>query len=136
MLQYMKNIIGIIPARSGSKGVKNKMIKDFSGKPLISWTIKAALKSKLLNKVIVDTNCKEIAGIAKKYGAEVPYLRPQELAQPETSMDEVLINAINVCENELNHRIDALVLLLPTNPMRNATLIDSCIEQTIHGKQS
>ena len=125
----MKNIIAIIPARSGSRGIHKKNIKDFIGEPLICWTIKAALNSSLINKVIVDTDCHEIAAIARKHGAEVPYLRPSSLASTETAMGDVLINYLNYFETNVGEQIDALVLLLPTNPMRNKNHIDSCINQ-------
>lgn len=91
----MKNKpICIIPARGGSKRVKNKNIKNFLGKPLISYVIKIAKKSKIFSRVIVTTDNKKIAKISKSYGAEVPFLRKKELADDFTNTNEVLIDCI------------------------------------------
>ena len=79
-----KRIVAIIPARGGSKGIKRKNIRILNGKPLISYTIEQALKSKYIDRVIVSTEDLEIAEISKSFGAEVPFLRPQELAQDDT----------------------------------------------------
>jgi len=78
-----KNILGLIPARGASKGLPRKNIKLLLGKPLITWTIEQALASKYLDRVVVSTDDKEIAEISKKYGAEVPFIRPKELARDE-----------------------------------------------------
>ena len=87
--------ICIIPARGGSKGVPKKNIRKIAGKPLIAYTIEQALKSKIFSHVIVSTEDKEIARIAKKYGAEVPFMRPKSLATDTIRIDEVLLHAIN-----------------------------------------
>ena len=87
--------ICIIPARGGSKGVPKKNIRKIAGKPLIVYTIEKALKSKIFSHVIVSTEDKEIARIAKKYGAEVPFMRPKSLATDTIRIDEVLLHAIN-----------------------------------------
>ena len=76
----VNNIVALIPARSGSKGVSNKNIRPLAGFPLIAYSIKAALKSKLIDRVIVSTDSEEYAEIAREYGAEVPFLRPSELS--------------------------------------------------------
>ena len=91
----MKNeILTIIPARSGSKGVKNKNIKLINGKPLIYWTIKEAKKSKL-SQIIVSTDSKKILRISKKFGADVPFLRPKKISKDNTEMTDVLKHALN-----------------------------------------
>ena len=90
----MTKPICIIPARAGSKGVSNKNIRLIAGKPLISYTIKSALESKIFSHVIVTTEDKKIAAIAKKYGAEVPFLRPKYLATDSTPMAPVILHAI------------------------------------------
>jgi len=84
----------IIPARGGSKGVPKKNIRLIAGKPLIYYTIKSALESKIFSHVIVSTDDKKIASIAKKYGAEVPFVRPRNLATDKTTMESVLLHAI------------------------------------------
>jgi len=90
-----KNAIAIIPARGGSKRIPKKNIKIFHGKPLIAYSIETALKSDLFQKVIVSTDCKEIANISKKYGAQVPFLRPKELSDDFTGSGEAVDYTIN-----------------------------------------
>jgi len=96
------NTICIIPARGGSKGVPKKNIRKIAGKPLIYYTIKSSLKSKIFSHVYVSTEDKEIARIAKKYGAEVPFLRPKKLASDTIPMDKVLVHFIENLEDEIN----------------------------------
>ena len=86
-----KKILAIIPARGGSKRLPRKNVLDLAGKPLIAWTIEAALRSKYIERVVVSTDNNEIADISKKYGADVPFMRPDYLATDEaTSIDVVL----------------------------------------------
>lgn len=91
----MPKSIAIIPARGGSKRIPKKNIKDFHGKPLISYSIQTALKSKLFEKIVVSTDDEEIAEISKKYGAEVPFLRPKELSDDFTGTGEVIKHALD-----------------------------------------
>ena len=90
----IKNAIAIIPARGGSKRIPRKNIKDFFGKPLIAYSIEVALKSNLFEKVIVSTDDEEIANVAIKYGAAVPFIRPKELSDDFTGTDTVINHAI------------------------------------------
>lgn len=90
-----KTFLGVIPARGGSKGIPRKNIINVCGKPLIQYTIEEALKSNFLDKVIVSTEDEEIAKISRECGAEVPFLRPKELAEDTTKTIEVLIHAVN-----------------------------------------
>ena len=90
----MMKPICIIPARAGSKSVPNKNIRLIAGKPLIYYTIKSALESKLFSHVIVSTEDKKTASIAKKYGAEVPFMRPRNLATDKTPQEQVLLHAV------------------------------------------
>ncbi len=115
-------ILGVTPARGGSKGIPGKNIKPISGKPLIAWTIEAAGESRLLNKYVVSTEDKEIADIAKKYGAEVLY-RPAELATDQASTISVLQHLI------ISIPCDIVVLLQATSPIRKKGLIDECIKE-------
>ena len=114
----MKNI-AIIPARSGSKGVKDKNIRDFCGKPLMAYTIEAALKSGEFGEVMVSTDSEKYAEIAKKFGANVPFLRSEATASDTASswdmVDEVLLNY-----KKLGKRFDTFCLLQPTSPLRTA----------------
>lgn len=115
-------IIGIIPARGGSKGIPRKNIKEICGKPLIAWTIEAAKESKLMDKFIVSTEDEEIAEVAKKYGAEV-LERPAELATDEASTLVVLEDVVKKID------ADIVVVLQPTSPVRDKYLIDECIKR-------
>ena len=119
----------IIPARGGSKGIPNKNIVDLNGKPLIAYTIAAAQNSKLLDTFIVSTDSIEIASVAKKYGAEVPFLRPDVLSTDSADSLGVVLHALESLERLSNTEYDAVVMLQPTTPLRDASLIDSSIQR-------
>ena len=121
--EVLSTILGVIPARSGSKRIKNKNILKVHGRPLIDWTIKASLKSRYLNRTIVSTDSEKIAKIATELGGECPFLRPIELA----SDDAKILDVIKYTVNKLPH-YKYLILLQPTSPMRNEIDIDKCIE--------
>ncbi len=130
-----KKILGLIPARGGSKGIPKKNIKLLAGKPLIAWTIEQALNSKYLDKVLVSTDDKEIAEISKKYKAEVPFLRPKELAADEAKSIDVIIHALDFLKAQgLNY--DYLMLLEPTSPLRETQDIDRTIEILSNNKRA
>ncbi|GBE04753.1 CMP-N,N'-diacetyllegionaminic acid synthase [bacterium BMS3Abin10] len=120
-------ILGIIPARGGSKRIPRKNIKQLSGKPLVAWTIEQAKSSKYIDNIIVSTEDEEIAEISKKYGAEVPFLRPKELAADEAKVSDVVLHAINWFERN-NEFYDLLVRLQLTSPLRKIGDIDEAIE--------
>lgn len=126
-------IVALIPARGGSKGIKNKNIIDLCGKPLISYTIQAALESKYIDKVIVSTDSQEIADVAIKYGAEVPFLRPGELASDTSKTIDAVMHAVGELEKK-KEQYDILILLQATQPLRTADDIDSAIELFIKNK--
>ena len=108
-------VLAVIPARGGSKGIPGKNIRMLAGKPLIAWTIRAAMDSGVVDQIVVSTDDKEIGEIALAWGAEVPGLRPAALAQDETgSMDVVLHLAAQI------DAFDWLLLLQPTSPLRSA----------------
>lgn len=90
-----KTILALIPARGGSKGLPGKNIKPLLGKPLIAWTIEQAKKNKYFDRIIVSTDSEEIAEISKEYGAEVPFLRPKELARDDSPTSDAIMHAIN-----------------------------------------
>jgi CMP-N,N'-diacetyllegionaminic acid synthase len=119
-------VLGLIPARGGSKGVPRKNIRPLAGRPLIGYTIAAALQAKGLERVLVSTDDEEIAGVARELGAWVPFIRPAELARDETPMLPVIRQALEWCE-ERGYWFDAVCLLQPTNPRRDGRLIDECI---------
>lgn len=123
-----KSFLAIIPARSGSKGLPNKNIKELCGLPLIAWSIKAGLKSKYIDKVVVTTDSQEYAEIAKSYGAEVPFLRPNELSLDTSTTFDSIKHTIDFYRNQLNQIFDYIVLLEPTSPLRETNDIDNAIE--------
>jgi len=124
------NILGIIPARGGSKGVIDKNIKLLNSKPLISFTIESAKKAKLITKTIVSTDSSRIADIAKEYGCEVPFIRPKELATDSSLTVDVVIHCLNKMKSEgINY--DYVVVLQPTTPLRTPKLIDESINLLI-----
>ncbi|PHV38914.1 cytidylyltransferase domain-containing protein [Janthinobacterium sp. BJB304] len=114
--------LALIPARGGSKGIPRKNINMIAGKPLIAWTIEAALASTLLDGVVVSTDNAEIAEVALRYGAQVPFLRPAELARDETPGVEPVLHALQQLPD-----YDAVLLLQPTSPLRSSADIDACV---------
>jgi len=130
-----KTILAIIPARGGSKGLPGKNIKEIAGKPLIAWSIEQGKKSKYIDKLIVSTDDKEIANISKKYGADVPFIRPAELASDKSKTIDTILHAINYFESRENF-FDIIVLLEPTSPLRDTEDIDEAIEKLITEKEA
>jgi len=123
----VSKIIGIIPARSGSESVKNKNIRTFHGKPLIAWTIECALASRL-DRVIVSTNDENIQNIAKEYGAEVPFLRPESISDNYCGIEPVLKHTYEYLKKEENFEADIIVMLLPTSPFRETKDLNLAIQ--------
>lgn len=121
-------MLAIIPARGGSKGLPGKNIKDLCGKPLIAYTIEAALKSKKITQVVLSTDDKEIAETCKKYGIEIPFLRPKELASDNSLIVDTYIYTVDRINKEQNKNYASVVALLPTCPLRTAEDIDKAIE--------
>lgn len=109
--------VAIIPARGGSKGIPRKNIKELCGKPLIGHIIETALDVDELDRVIVSTEDAEIADVAKKFGAEIPFIRSEELARDETPTLPVLQHTVEYLEKEENYYPDIIVLLYPTSPL-------------------
>lgn len=127
-------ILALIPARGGSKGIKHKNVVELCGKPLICYTIKSALDSALINRVVVSTDDKEIQKIAQGLGAEVPFVRPDNLSKDTTAMYDVLTHALGFLKSEQNYQPDIVVLLQPTSPLRTATHIDEALTRFIRLK--
>lgn len=111
-------MLAVIPARGGSKGVPGKNIRELAGKPLIVYTIEAALNSNIFKKVIVSTDSEEIADVARKNGAEVPFMRPSNISGDYISSDEVVKHAVEFCE-EKSEIFTEVCKLQPTSPLRN-----------------
>lgn len=123
-----KSILAIIPARGGSKGVPRKNIKILAGKPMIVWSIEAAKRSKYIDRIIVSTEDEEIRDISIKNGAEIPFVRPKELARDDTSSVDVILYALNKIIEDEKKEYDFILLLQPTSPLRTEKHIDEAIE--------
>ncbi|MDI3473276.1 MAG: CMP-N,N-diacetyllegionaminic acid synthase [Thermotogaceae bacterium] len=114
-----KRFLALIPARGGSKGLKDKNIRLLNNKPLLAYTIEAAKESGIFDRIIVSTDSEKIAAVALKYGAEVPFMRPKELATDTASSMDVLIHTIKLLQ-ESGDIYDYVVLLQPTSPLRTS----------------
>ena len=128
-------IIAIIPARSGSKRVKNKNIKKLMGLPLLVHTIKHSLSSKLIDRTIVSTDSGKYLKIAKKYGAEVPFLRPDEISGDRSTDLECFKHCIKFLKEKENYIPDIIVHLRVTYPIRENDIIDNCIKLFLKKKE-
>ena len=123
-----KKILGLIMARGGSKSIPKKNIKLLGGKPLIAHTIEKAKAAKYIDRLILSTDDLEIAEVAKKYGCEVPFMRPSELAQDNTQDYPVMAHALEWLEKNENWKPDFIVHLRPTHPFRKTSDIDKAVE--------
>jgi len=123
------NVLGIIPARSQSRRVRDKNIKPLAGRPLIYYTIREALKAKTLNRVIVSTDSKYYADIARESGAEVPFLRPKRISGDDVGTTPVLIHCIEYLEKHEHYHVDVIVTLQPTCPFRLALDVDHAVKK-------
>ena len=124
-------ILAVITARGGSKGIPGKNIKPLGGKPLIAFTIEAAKKSKLITNLIVSTDDEKIAAVARRYGADVPFVRPVEIAGDKVLHILVMKHAIEFMENKLGVVFDFAVILQPTSPFRLPEDIDETLRKLI-----
>lgn len=122
-----KKVLAIIPARGGSKGIKDKNIYPLCGKPLIAYSIEAAKQSRYIDEILVSTDSEKIANVAKEYGASVPFLRPKELAGDTSKSIDAILHAIGTLKNN-KQMFDVLVLLQPTSPLRSTEDIDGALE--------
>lgn len=130
-----KKILACIPARAGSKGLPGKNILPLAGKPLLAWSIDAARRSRYVDRIVVSTDGEEIAEIARSHGADVPFLRPAELAtDTATTIDAVLYTVEQLATS--GERYDYVALLEPTSPLRKADDIDRAIETLVNDPDS
>ena len=123
----MRNLV-IIPARSGSKGIPGKNIKSIAGKPLIAWSIESALRAASVDRVIVSTDCTEIAQISERYGAEVPFLRPDSLATDTATTESAVLHSLSWLEANEQYVPDNTILLQATSPVRSEGAIDRAMK--------
>lgn len=122
-----KKILALIPARGGSKGIKDKNIKNLCGKPLIAYSIECGLQSKYVDAVVVTTDSERIAEVSRHYGARVPFMRPAALASDTAKTVDAVIHAVEELKN-MGEQYDALLLLQPTQPLRTKDDVDNAIE--------
>ena len=127
-------ILSIIPARGGSKGVPGKNIRKLNGKPLIAYTIEAAKKSKFTNRVILSTDNKKISNIAKSFGAEIPFIRPKYLAVSSAKTIDVVKHTLKILKKKYQYEPDIVTLLNPTVPFRKEDAIDESIKELVKSK--
>jgi N-acylneuraminate cytidylyltransferase len=120
--------LALIPARGGSKGIPGKNIKEIAGKPLIAWSIEQALQAEHVDRVVVTTDSIEIADIAKKYGAEVPFLRPAELAIDTAATEPSMVHALDWLQQNENFVPEHVMLLQATSPVRHQRTLDEAFE--------
>jgi len=132
----MTDILALIPARGGSKGIPRKNIRSFAGYPLIAWSIAAGLQAKGVSRVIVSTDDEEIASVAREYGAEVPFMRPSELAQDRTPDLPVFEHALKWLEDIESYKPDHVVQLRPTSPIRPTDMIDSAVKILVENRDA
>ncbi len=128
-------VLAIIPARGGSKGLPGKNLKDLGGYPLIAWTIQAVKRSKYITDHCFTTEDETIAEVAKRFGAEVPFLRPKELAEDDTSSLAVLLHALSEMERVRSKRYDIVLYLQPTSPFRDSGVIDRAVKKLIEDER-
>lgn len=127
-----REILAIIPARGGSKGLPRKNIKELNGIPLIGYTILSAINSKYVSRVVVTTDDEQIVKIAIEYGAEVPYLRPKELSKDSSSTIEAVLHLINYLQDKESYFPDYILLLQCTSPLRNTIHIDEAVDKLLN----
>lgn len=120
-------VLAIIPARGGSKGLPNKNILPFAGKPLLAHTIEAARECSLIDRIVVSTDSQKITTIAKQHGAETPFVRPPELSNDNASGTEVCLHCLDFYQKELFYKPDLVIFLQPTSPLRTSSHIASAI---------
>lgn len=125
------SVLAVVPARGGSKSIPRKNIRKLAGKPLLAYTAEAGLASRNIDRFILSTDDEEIAEVGRKYGLEVPFLRPAELATDNAPTLPVIQHAVNKLEAIDEYRPDYIVVLQPTSPLRKACHIDSAMEKLI-----
>ena len=126
----MVEVLAIIPARGGSRGLPGKNLRPLAGHPLIAYSIAAGLQAKLVDRVICSTDSEEIADVARQYGAEIPFMRPAELAQDDSPDIEFFNHAIAEL-GKTGYRPDIIVQLRPTDPIRKPGLVDEAVQMMI-----
>jgi len=131
----MLEVLAIIPARGGSKGLPGKNVRALAGHPLIAYSVAAGLQTNLVNRVICSTDSEEIANVARQYGAEIPFMRPAELAQDDSPDIDFFNHAIEELA-KTGYRPDIIVQLRPSDPFRRPGLVDEAIQMMIDNPEA
>ncbi len=131
MPESRPNVVAVIPARGGSKGLPRKNVRLLAGKPLIAYTIEAAKQCALINRVVVSTDDEEIAEVSRNYGAEVPFIRPSELATDYASTESVLKHAVEWLEKNKGYQVDIMVFLQSTDIFRKKYMIEEVVKNLL-----
>ena len=131
----MGKILGLITARGGSKGIPQKNIRSLAGKPLLAWTIEVALSSQSLDRIVVSTEDRRVAEVARTFGVEVPFMRPIELAQDNSPSIDAIFHTIHWLADHEDYRPEYVMLLQPTSPLRSSEDIQKAT-QIIQDKQA
>lgn len=131
----MSKVIALIPARSGSKGVLNKNIRQLAGRPLLAWTIAACRKTRSIDRVIVSTDSLEYAALAREWGAEAPFLRPAEISGDRSSDYEFVIHALDCLADE-GDSPDFIVHMRPTTPLRESYIIEKAVQEFVENRSA
>ncbi len=134
MFEIMQKVLGIITARGGSKGIPGKNVKLLLGKPLIAYTIEAAKQSGVFDRIVVSTDDKLIADVARQYNCEVPFMRPKRLASDKTAHLPVIQHAVSTLRERDGYKPDYTMILQPTSPLRQAFHIKEAVELALKEK--
>ena len=124
-------ILGLINARKGSQGVPGKNTKRLDGKPLIGWTVETACACPSLSRIVVSTDCNQIAEIAQRFGADIPFMRPSDLAGPTSLQIDTIRYVMERLEREEHDHYDAVAVLQPTTPLRSVQDVEGCIAMMV-----
>lgn len=124
-------VLALIPARGGSKGLPGKNVRPIAGKPMLAYSVEAAVKSPLVSRTIVSTDDERIAAVAREYGADVPFMRPPELATDLAPTEPVLVHALKYVEETEGQPVDIVLFLQPTDIFRSHGIVDKVIQRLI-----
>jgi CMP-N-acetylneuraminic acid synthetase len=127
-MTHRSHVLAVIPARGGSKGLPRKNVRLLLGKPLIAYSIEAAKASPYVDRVVISTDDPEIAQVARQWGADVPFLRPAELAEDLTPTEPVLKHAVEWLESNEGYRVEIVLFLQPTDIFRKRSMIDQVVK--------
>lgn len=127
------HVVAIIPARGGSKGIPLKNLQPVAGKPLMAYVIEACLGARSVDRTVVSTDHEGIAAVARQFGAEVPFMRPQDLAGDATTLDPVIFHAVDTLERTSGVTVDIALTIQPTCPLLSSATIDRAVNELIEG---